>query len=152
MRRVPGARYGHSLLTGENSAACEWQIDVQATTSSWHKPRLHNTRSKHKRIPSRNCDARQGEAYGHNPFRIIGGAEGNRTLDLRIANATLSQLSYGPTFRTRILSCSYERHAKRCVLPEVLPDFCLTMRSTVPLFRSQIFSACSSSRARSGAL
>ncbi len=26
----------------------------------------------------------------------IGGAEGNRTPDLRIANATLSQLSYGP--------------------------------------------------------
>jgi hypothetical protein len=27
----------------------------------------------------------------------IGGAEGDRTLDLRIANATLSQLSYRPT-------------------------------------------------------
>ena len=26
----------------------------------------------------------------------IGGAEGDRTLDLRIANATLSQLSYRP--------------------------------------------------------
>jgi hypothetical protein len=26
-----------------------------------------------------------------------GGAEGDRTLDLRIANATLSQLSYRPT-------------------------------------------------------
>ncbi len=29
----------------------------------------------------------------------IGGAEGDRTPDLRIANATLSQLSYGPTTR-----------------------------------------------------
>src|SRR5205823_12268038 len=28
---------------------------------------------------------------------IGGGAEGDRTPDLRIANATLSQLSYGPT-------------------------------------------------------
>jgi len=28
---------------------------------------------------------------------ITGGAEGDRTLDLRIANATLSQLSYRPT-------------------------------------------------------
>jgi hypothetical protein len=28
--------------------------------------------------------------------RCIGGAEGDRTPDLRIANATLSQLSYGP--------------------------------------------------------
>ena len=27
---------------------------------------------------------------------LIGGAEGNRTPDLRIANATLSHLSYGP--------------------------------------------------------
>ncbi len=64
--------------------------------------------------------------------RGIGGAEGNRTLDLRIANATLSQLSYGPTLRTRILSCSYERHAKRRILPEFLPEICPTMRSTVP--------------------
>ncbi len=31
---------------------------------------------------------------GH--FLEIGGAEGDRTLDLRIANATLSQLSYCP--------------------------------------------------------
>jgi hypothetical protein len=29
--------------------------------------------------------------------RADGGAEGDRTLDLRIANATLSQLSYRPT-------------------------------------------------------
>ncbi len=27
----------------------------------------------------------------------VGGAEEDRTLDLRIANAALSQLSYGPT-------------------------------------------------------
>ena len=31
------------------------------------------------------------------PFLLRGGAEGDRTLDLRIANATLSQLSYRPT-------------------------------------------------------
>ena len=29
----------------------------------------------------------------------IGGDEGDRTLDLRIANATLSQLSYVPTMK-----------------------------------------------------
>jgi hypothetical protein len=29
--------------------------------------------------------------------QVNGGAEGDRTLDLRIANATLSQLSYRPT-------------------------------------------------------
>src|SRR5579862_5148877 len=32
----------------------------------------------------------------------IGGVEGDRTLDLRIANATLSQLSYHPTRRTQL--------------------------------------------------
>ena len=31
------------------------------------------------------------------PPEFLGGAEGDRTLDLRIANATLSQLSYRPT-------------------------------------------------------
>ena len=30
----------------------------------------------------------------------VGGAEEDRTPDLRIANATLSQLSYGPTLTT----------------------------------------------------
>ncbi len=29
-------------------------------------------------------------------FAVLGGDEGDRTLDLRIANATLSQLSYVP--------------------------------------------------------
>ncbi len=29
--------------------------------------------------------------------KVTGGAEGDRTLDLRIANAALSQLSYRPT-------------------------------------------------------
>ena len=31
--------------------------------------------------------------------KVNGGAEGDRTPDLRIANATLSQLSYGPMMR-----------------------------------------------------
>ena len=34
----------------------------------------------------------------------IGGAEGDRTLDLRIANATLSQLSYRPIAERGILA------------------------------------------------
>ena len=33
-----------------------------------------------------------------NYFNRVGGAEGDRTPDLRIANATLSQLSYGPVY------------------------------------------------------
>ena len=38
-------------------------------------------------------EGRVGYCFG----KRIGGAEGDRTLDLRIANATLSQLSYRPT-------------------------------------------------------
>ena len=34
-------------------------------------------------------------------WRKFGGAEGDRTLDLRIANATLSQLSYRPDMIVR---------------------------------------------------
>jgi hypothetical protein len=39
-------------------------------------------------------------------FVIIGGAEGDRTPDLRIANATLSQLSYGPIARFELFAGS----------------------------------------------
>ncbi|CCC96350.1 protein of unknown function [Azospirillum baldaniorum] len=37
----------------------------------------------------------------HHCLGGIGGAEEDRTPDLRIANASLSQLSYGPTHRYR---------------------------------------------------
>jgi hypothetical protein len=35
--------------------------------------------------------------------RIVGGASRDRTDDLRVANATLSQLSYGPAAATQFL-------------------------------------------------
>jgi hypothetical protein len=38
----------------------------------------------------------QGSAGNSKSSSFNGGAEGDRTPDLRIANATLSQLSYGP--------------------------------------------------------
>ena len=41
------------------------------------------------------CTGREDIQIG--VFDRIGGADGDRTHDLRIANATLSQLSYGPT-------------------------------------------------------
>jgi hypothetical protein len=50
-------------------------------------------------------------SYGDEDFRPggeIGGAEGDRTLDLRIANATLSQLSYRPTTRAAILAIAIQ--------------------------------------------
>jgi hypothetical protein len=34
--------------------------------------------------------------------RIVGGASRDRTDDLRVANATLSQLSYGPALERRL--------------------------------------------------
>src|SRR5689334_7766672 len=40
---------------------------------------------------------RRVETSGNEGKQMDGGAEGDRTLDLRIANATLSQLSYRPT-------------------------------------------------------
>src|SRR5579863_367215 len=40
----------------------------------------------------------------HGDGRVWIGAEGDRTLDLRIANATLSQLSYRPISRRAILA------------------------------------------------
>jgi hypothetical protein len=39
---------------------------------------------------------RKSQTYAWLDFRVFGGAEEDRTPDLRIANATLSQLSYGP--------------------------------------------------------
>ncbi len=41
--------------------------------------------------------------------RLGGGAEGNRTPDLRIANATLSQLSYGPDARRSAVAPARDR-------------------------------------------
>src|SRR5438132_4463988 len=43
----------------------------------------------------------------------IGGAEGDRTPDLRIANATLSQLSYGPIARLDRLRSSGADYGER---------------------------------------
>ena len=39
-------------------------------------------------------------------FSKIGGPEGDRTLDLRVANAALSQLSHGPIFFYGAQNCS----------------------------------------------
>jgi len=50
------------------------------------------TRGHHAMARARGCQSEK-----------IGGAEGDRTLDLRIANATLSQLSYRPTMRAGIV-------------------------------------------------
>jgi hypothetical protein len=38
--------------------------------------------------------------FRHDGFEKIGGAEEDRTPDLSVANAALSQLSYGPTVST----------------------------------------------------
>ena len=46
--------------------------------------------------------APEGAQVTHTTIYFNGGAEEDRTPDLRIANATLSQLSYGPTYETKI--------------------------------------------------
>jgi hypothetical protein len=50
---------------------------------------------------------------------LVGGAEEDRTPDLRIANATLSQLSYGPGVRGRYFTQGAGCAAtSRCPVPE----------------------------------
>ena len=49
----------------------------------------------------------------------IGGAEGDRTPDLRIANATLSQLSYGPALVYPFRCCDSHLGPDSGVAPEV---------------------------------
>ena len=51
-------------------------------------------------------------------YYIFGGREGDRTPDLRIANAALSQLSYTPNERNWIL------HAKPAAVKHFLLVFC----------------------------
>jgi hypothetical protein len=50
---------------------------------------------------------------------LIGGAEGNRTLDLLNAIQALSQLSYGPTRRKRLDSLRVREREKK-VKPRVV--------------------------------
>ena len=53
-------------------------------------------------------------------FRAIGGAEGNRTPDLHVANVALSQLSYGPFILT---SPSPWRHQDTGLGNMVCPEY-----------------------------
>ena len=50
-------------------------------------------------------------------YKGIGGAEGDRTPDLRIANATLSQLSYGPMRGARTMGTAPRAVKHRPGLP-----------------------------------
>ena len=68
-----------------------------------------------------NSAAMQRDALrGHGGMN--GGAEGDRTLDLRIANATLSQLSYRPMETTCFSSrCRQAASAGREIVPALQP-------------------------------
>ena len=62
----------------------------------------------------------------------IGGAEGDRTPDLRIANATLSQLSYGPGIAGRDygyepLACQAPRGSHDGAIYDPADDVIFTM-------------------------
>src|SRR6185437_15503812 len=85
--QVPSVSVG-SLVSGHSSA--------RAANGSCRAERYAQEPSANRPGIIRYRGARNGP-------RVNGGAEGDRTLDLRIANATLSQLSYRPTKR-RILA------------------------------------------------
>ena len=72
-------------------------------------------------------------------MREIGGADGSRTHDLRIANATLSQLSYGPTRDALSKSRTYEvALSERCELYPFFRPFCAHTQGAAPRFRLQV--------------
>ncbi len=79
------------------------QTSLSTNSSTWALCRTEPSRAK--------CSGRDSNPHGVNPHRVLNparlpipppeldpysGAEGNRTPDLSIANAALSQLSYGP--------------------------------------------------------
>jgi DNA topoisomerase-1 len=67
-------------------------------------PRNSDARGRRSVGPRRQSRHRRRHAALNGKLRReTGGVEGDRTLDLRIANATLSQLSYHPVLRGRIL-------------------------------------------------
>ena len=53
---------------------------------------------------SRYLQKKKPQCFSHCGFSLFGGPEGDRTLDLCVANAALSQLSYGPVCNSDILT------------------------------------------------
>ena len=79
-----------------NANESGWGMNIvqQGSTSFVTRPDAYSPLQKWKRRPS-------GRRWML-PDGGIGGVEGDRTLDLRIANAALSQLSYHPSRRARL--------------------------------------------------
>jgi hypothetical protein len=71
-----------------------------ASPGRWSRPDANRVLIMHKSQHLRWLDSDLQDVRGGQRTSVQegnGGAEGDRTLDLRIANATLSQLSYRPT-------------------------------------------------------
>ena len=63
--------------------------------------------------PGAGYERKKGLGNCQGPFGFVGGEEEDRTPDLRIANATLSQLSYDPKlkeFKTETLYKYFRNH------------------------------------------
>jgi hypothetical protein len=76
------------------------QSAPDATPKLWSRADRTGVREIQKSPHLCGLDADVEDVYGSRRTSVQegnGGAEGDRTLDLRIANATLSQLSYRPT-------------------------------------------------------
>ena len=64
--------------------------------SVWHALREATATADLRSQPATVCRQHTDDDLMRVALAVVGGAEGDRTPDLRIANATLSQLSYGP--------------------------------------------------------
>ena len=79
-------------MSAKRTGGRKWMIPAAGQAEGGDGQALHDPAEA--RPHARCAQKKPGERPG---FCIGGGAEGDRTLDLRIANATLSQLSYRPT-------------------------------------------------------
>ncbi len=83
----------HVIERMQHTGQCQTVRDKRYLLLHYHTPLPRGAAARSKKKPARRW------------LEWFGGEEGDRTLDLRIANATLSQLSYFPK-RVKILSNS----------------------------------------------
>ncbi len=68
-----------------------------------------------RRLPQKYKEKKQKKADAHDiDSEKIGGAEGDRTLDLMIANHSLSQLSYSPSMPLTLINLNFKIKRQLC--------------------------------------
>ena len=96
---LPSAGAGQDLCRGCNSERPSELARCTLRDTGW-LGMMCDARARPGPASTRNKDAIPEIGTGWDePGRRLGGAERDRTADLRVANAALSQLSYGPTSR-----------------------------------------------------